>query len=160
MRHRIQPLHPVDVLDIGVGAGTYGLVLRDLCPGVKLTGVEAWAPYVAEFDLHAIYDDLIIADVRHLEVLPRADIVILGDVLEHMTEPDAVAVWQMARAAARKAVYLSIPIIHYPQGHLEGNPFEEHIVDDWTHERVMATFEGIGAHWVGTIVGAYEAATT
>jgi len=160
MRHRIQPLHPVDVLDIGVGAGTYGRVLRELCPGVRLTGVEAWAPYVEEFDLHAIYDDLIIADVRHLDVLPRADIVILGDVLEHMAEPDAVAVWAMARVAARKAVYLSIPIIRYPQGHLHGNPFEEHIVDDWTHERVLATFEGIGAHWVGTIVGAYEAATT
>jgi trans-aconitate methyltransferase len=157
MRHRIQPLNPVDVLDIGVGAGTYGTVLRELCPGAKLTGVEAWAPYVDQFDLHAIYDEIIVADVRYLAALPRADVVILGDVLEHMTEDEAIAVWRMARGAARKAVYLSIPIIHYPQGHLEGNPFEEHIVDDWTHERVLATFEGIGAHWTGTIVGAYEA---
>jgi hypothetical protein len=56
-------------------------------------------------------------------------------------------------------VYLSIPIVHYPQGHIEGNCHEEHVVDDWNHERVLAAFAGIGDSWRGTEVGVYERRT-
>ncbi len=154
---------PASVLDIGVGCGTYGKVLRELDPKPWLIGVEAWLPYVDRFGLTEIYDELVVADVRELFTgrwryrWPRVDVVILGDVLEHMTVNEARKVWAQACVMARKAVYLSIPIIHYPQGHEEGNPFEEHIVDDWSHERVIDTFPGITWHWQGTIVGRYEA---
>lgn len=156
---------PRSVLDVGAGSGTYGKLLRDrdsryaTGPAAFLIGLEVWRPYIGRFKLHEVYDYLIHRDVRTmtLDEWPRVDVVILGDVLEHMTEHDAVRVWNLARAAARKAVYLSIPIIHYPQGAEEGNPFEEHVVPDWNHDRVLATFPGITWHWQGTIVGRYEA---
>jgi hypothetical protein len=152
----IKMQHPRSVLDIGAGSGTYGKLMRQIVPDAYLIGVEAWWPYTVRFKLNEIYDHVIYSDVRNI-VWPRADVVILGDVLEHMSEEDARDVWSAAMTAARKAVYLSIPIIHYPQGHEEGNPFEEHVVDDYTHERVLDTFPGITWCWRGTIVGRYEA---
>ena len=92
--------------------------------------------------------------------LPAADVVILGDVAEHMTAEDASLLWDRASAAARKAVYLSIPIIHYPQGEIEGNPHEHHVVDDWDHDKVLAAFPGISEWWLGSEVGVYERLTT
>jgi hypothetical protein len=157
----IHQQNPQSMLDIGAGSGTYGRLMRNAHPSAYRIGIEAWAPYVSRFRLVDVYDHVITADVRMLEdqQWPMTDIVILGDVLEHMSEKDAVLIWERARCAARKAVYLSIPIIHYPQGHVEGNPYEEHVVDDWTDERVLDTFEGITWKWLGTIVGRYEAIT-
>jgi hypothetical protein len=155
--------NPRSALDVGAGSGTYGKALRDAMPARKpyMIGMEVWHPYIDRFGLPSIYDLVLHRDARSLPLdeWPRADVVILGDVLEHMAEADAVRVWNLARAAARKAVYLSIPIVHYPQGPEEGNPFETHVVDDWSHERVLATFPGITWHWQGTIVGRYEAET-
>lgn len=157
MMGRIMALDPATVLDIGVGAGTYAVTLRKWGVKAKMIGIEAWEPYVERFGLDILYDELHVEDVRTMDPLPNVDVVIMGDVLEHMPTPDAVKVWKRAKAAARRSVFLSIPIVHYPQGAEEGNPFEEHVVDDYNHERVLSTFPGITSCWTGTIVGNYEA---
>ncbi|WP_375499376.1 methyltransferase domain-containing protein [uncultured Jatrophihabitans sp.] len=144
----------VSVLDIGPGVGTYAKLLRDL-PVSRIVGLEAWEPYVTTYRLGEYYDELIIGDARTTE-LPAADIVILGDVVEHMTRAEGVELWRRCAVAARRAVYLSIPIVHYPQDEIEGNPYEVHVEEDWSHDDVLATFEGIGATWRGTEVGVYE----
>ena len=145
---------PVSVLDIGPGVGTYAKLLAG--PNVsRLTGIEIWEPYVHTYRLRQYYDEIIVGDARALD-FPDADVVTLGDVAEHMSEPDALALWDKSAAAARKAVYLSIPIVHYEQDSIEGNPHEHHVVADWNHERVLAAFPGIGAWWLGSEVGVYE----
>lgn len=150
---------PRSLLDIGAGCGTYARPWLGRADRPYLIGVEAWRPYVAKFGLHDLYDHVITRDIRSLNSYewPRADVVVLGDVLEHMTREDAVRVWELARATARKAVYLSIPVVHSPQGHVNGNPFEEHVVEDWTVDKVLTTFKGIDWQWIGTIVGRFEA---
>ncbi len=149
--------HPLAVLDIGPGVGTYAKLLAGPEVG-RITGVEIWEPYVTTYRLHDYYDEVIVGDAREVD-LPSADVVILGDVAEHMTEEDALALWDRAATAAQRAVYLSIPVVHYPQGHIEGNPHEHHVVDDWDHERVLAAFPGIGEWWLGSEVGVYERLT-
>jgi len=145
---------PLSILDIGPGVGTYAKLLAG--PQVKhLTGIEIWEPYVTTYRLHQYYDSIIVADAREVD-WPEADVVIMGDVAEHMDVPDAQILWKKAEQAARRAVYLSIPIVHYPQGHIEGNPHEHHVVDDWNHEKVLAAFPGIGEYWRGSEVGVYE----
>ena len=145
---------PVSVLDIGPGVGTYAKLLAG--PAIaRLTGVEIFEPYVHTYRLRDYYDEIIIGDAREVE-LPAADVVILGDVAEHMTAEEALDLWRRAGEAARRAVYLSIPIVHYPQGEIEGNPHEHHVVDDWKHDTVLEAFPGIDEWWLGTEVGVYE----
>lgn len=156
----IKSRRPRSVLDVGAGGGTYGKLLSLMFDPPYLIGLEVWEPYVDKYGLRDVYDLVIVDDARKFLPMsaPRTDVVIFGDVLEHMIEKDAVALWDMARGLARQAVYLTIPIVNYPQGEVHGNPYEEHVVPDWTHERVMDTFHGITWHWQGTIVGRYEAA--
>jgi len=145
---------PVSVLDIGPGVGTYAKLLAG--PSVhRIVGVEVWQPYVETYRLHELYDDIVLGDVRGVD-LPAADVVILGDVAEHMSGDEARDLWARCADAAMRAVYLSIPIVHYPQHEIEGNPYEVHVEKNWDHDRVLARFDGIGASWVGTEVGVYE----
>ena len=148
---------PLDIVDVGPGVGTYARLLAG--PDVKrIVGIEVWEPYVHTYRLHDYYDELIIGDVR-TAAIPATDVVILGDVAEHMTAAEALDVWQRCAEAARRAVYLSIPIVHYPQQPIEDNPYEVHIEEDWSHDKVLALFAGIGASWTGTEVGVYERRT-
>lgn len=147
----------VSVLDIGPGVGTYAKLLADV-PTSRVVGIEVYEPYVHTYRLRQYYDEIILGDAREVD-FPACDVVVIGDVAEHMTEAEALVLWDKARRSAARAVYLSIPIVHYPQGEIEGNCHEVHIVDDWNHERVLAAFGGIGEWWTGSEVGVYECLT-
>ena len=149
-------LIPSRVLDVGPGAGAYGRLVRQVLAVDVLDAVEAWEPYVERFALLDIYDAVTIEDVRKVTKFDY-DLVIFGDVLEHMSRDDAVAVYELARAQA-KAVIVSMPIIHYPQGEEEGNPFEAHVVDHWHHEDILAAFEGLTEFRLFDVTGVYLAA--
>jgi SAM-dependent methyltransferase len=128
MLDQIRKLAPKTVLDVGAGEGTYlSLAHRR---GQHWTAVESWEPYVAKYELEKRYDRVIRGDVRSIE-WPDVDLVIFGDVLEHMTHADALAVWNEARKHSRY-ILLSIPIVPYPQGPVGGNPYEEHR-STWMH---------------------------
>jgi hypothetical protein len=149
---------PLTVVDVGPGVGTYAKLLAG--PDVsRIVGIEVWEPYVRTYRLHEYYDEIILGDIRQVPI-PATDVVILGDVAEHMTAGEAQEVWRRCAAAARRAVYLSIPIVHYPQHPIEDNPYEVHVEEDWSHEKVLARFDGIGASWAGQEVGVYERLTS
>lgn len=145
---------PASILDIGVGAGTYAQLLRPLLPYVTLTGIEVHEPYVAMFDLDNWYEKLIIGDAREID-WPTVDVVIMGDVLEHMTYQDAAAMWDKARNTARTAVFASLPLGVHPQGAEFGNEHERH-VHSWTHRQFMR-LPGVVGSWRGRVLGCYEA---
>lgn len=139
------------VLDVGTGAGTYAKLL----PGRDMYGIEIFEPYVDRFGLASLYRRLYVGDARTLDY-PRVDVVILGDVLEHVVKAEALGVWAKARDAARVAVFLSLPIYGYEQGEVAGNRHEAHL-HQWSHEEVMCDLPGIAESWQGQIVGAYRA---
>lgn len=122
------------VLDIGPGSGTYGRLLR---PHVDtIIGIEAWEPYIKQFDLTNVYDAVIVGDVRtmppvitHDDEENLFDLIIFGDVLEHMSAAESVYLWKKwAPRSARRGI-ISVPTVLWPQGHVRGNPFEEHVQD-------------------------------
>lgn len=149
------------VIDAGCGGGTYRLQAGPVLPGVHWTGIEAWEPYVARFGLDKLYDRLVVSDLRKVDftALAPADLVIFGDVLEHMTRAEAQAVVARASAVA-PFVLISIPVVHYPQEAVEGNPFEEHVKDDWNHDEVMHSFAGISAFFIHDHIGVYFLTST
>lgn len=125
---------PRTVLDLGIGFGMYGAVVRQwVDQGVRpwrtrLVGVEAWSEYRSPlWDLY----DLIVAD-RIENYLARYsdlfDAVILSDVLEHF-EHDAGE--QLLRSAAQRLnprgrLFVCTPAHFYPQESVYGNDLERH----------------------------------
>lgn len=147
-------MRPATILDIGAGEGTYAKLLRPGLDGTRFIGVEIWKPYLSAYRLTDIYDEVLIGDARTM-ALPTADVVILGDVLEHMTHDEALTLWQRSRTLARQAVFASIPIIYAPQGAVNGNTHETH-VHTWTHTEGLA-LPGVCAAWAGHVIGCYQA---
>ena len=154
---KVRRLAPDSLLDVGAGAGTYARLLAADRPA-RLVALEVFTPYVERYGLHELYDEVLIGDARTTD-LPEADVVVLGDVAEHMSVEEAQDLWQRASVAARRAVFMSIPIVHYPQGELEHNAHEVHVVDDWDHDKVLAAFPGITDSFRGDVVGVYERRT-
>ena len=144
---------PVSVLDVGPGAGAYGKLARSLPSVQRLDGVEAWEPYLAQFGLKNLYDNVYVEDVREREDFTY-DVVIFGDVLEHMTKEDALRIYELARNQA-KWILFSIPIIHLPQGAYAGNPFEIHVHDNWTHEEILDWFPNVERFETFRVTGIY-----
>lgn len=150
---RITAHLPGSVLDVGAGEGTYRTLLDPAPAGSFFTALEVFEPYVREFSLDQLYDKVIVADARYTE-FPTADVVILGDVIEHLEFDDARTVWDKARRAARKAVFASIPLGVHPQGAVNGNEHERHLTS-WTNELVLG-LGGVTASWTGAVIGCYE----
>lgn len=148
------PLAAVTFLDVGAGAGTNLEFYRPWFPNSRWIAVEAWEPYVARFHLADRYATVFVDDVRSLP-LPPVDVVLLGDVLEHMSVEESTEVWCRARTAARDGLVLaSVPLGHYPQGAVNGNPYERH-VSTWTAETVDEHLPGARLVAVNDVVGLY-----
>jgi 2-polyprenyl-3-methyl-5-hydroxy-6-metoxy-1,4-benzoquinol methylase len=132
------------VVDIGPGSGTYIKLIREdarCCVDATWIGVEIWKPYIEEFNLGQRYTQVLNQDVRLVDwAALNPDVVIAGDVLEHMTKQDAIELVDQILAVS-KTLIVSIPIRYMPQDeHAYANPHEAHIKDDWSHEEVLATW--------------------
>ena len=140
------------MLDIGCGSGTYAKMF----PEADWTGIEVWEPYIEEFKLNDLYQQLILADARavNLTRFGHFDVVMLGDVLEHMDKDDAVALLDKARSVA-DTVIVSIPIGHYPQDAYNGNPHEKHITDNWSGQEFIETFGEPTVGYIENEIGVY-----
>jgi predicted TPR repeat methyltransferase len=144
------PFHRI--LDIGAGSGTYINLIKiknRVCESAEWVGVEAWPEYINRFELKDKYSQVINQDARALDwnTLGKFDVAIAGDVLEHMTKAEAVTLVDQILDHCNTLI-ISIPIIHMPQDAVEGNPFEVHVKDDWSHDEVMSTWpEYIQQHY-------------
>ena len=153
---QIAKLSPQSVLDVGPGEGHYLEFIKGFIgKHVKVDGVEVWQPYVEKFNLSERYDELCVKDVRDHDNFDY-DLVIFGDVLEHMSEPDAVSVWEKASRQARYGL-ISIPIVHHPQGAHDNNPYEIHVEEDWSTQKVLEKFHSIVAYKEFRITGVFIA---
>jgi cyclopropane fatty-acyl-phospholipid synthase-like methyltransferase len=132
------------ILDIGAGSGTYINLIKfnnAVCVNADWVGIEAWQNYIDEFQLTEKYNTIINQDARTLDwqQLGKFSVAIAGDVLEHMTKQEAIALVKSILDNCDTLI-ISIPIIHMPQDEVNGNPFEVHVKDDWSHEEVMQTW--------------------
>lgn len=138
-------LAPKRVLDLGVGYGKYGVLLREqlelrhshedrhrgktngFSRVVRIDGVEGFPSYVG--DLHrAVYDSIYLEDI--LEFVNKEweyDFIFIGDVLEHLDKAIAVEkVLPTLVARAAMGVLVSVPAKVGEQGATFGNPLEIH----------------------------------
>ena len=134
--HYATAVKPVRVLDIGVGMGAYGFMLRQFLDVTHerikpetwktvIDGVEVFPAYENPVWSYA-YSSINMGDVR--EVLPKLgeyDLIICADVLEHFPRTEAQ---QLVKDFLAKAPVLiaTTPRFDYPQGAWGGNEAETH----------------------------------
>jgi 2-polyprenyl-3-methyl-5-hydroxy-6-metoxy-1,4-benzoquinol methylase len=133
------------ILDIGPGSGTYINLIKinnNVCSNAEWVGVEAWPEYIDRFQLNEKYDNVISEDIRNIDwnKLGNFSVAIAGDILEHMSKEDAIVLVEKILTHCSHLI-ISIPIIHMPQDAINGNPFEIHVKDDWSHDEVMNTWK-------------------
>jgi len=136
---RIVRLAPASVLDVGCGFGMWGFLCRTYLDvfqerfrpedwQVRIDGLELFDPYIQAHQ-RALYTSIRIADIRAAaETLDEYDLIIAGDVIEHLDKDDAERVLDVLYAKARRALLVNIPLgetgWEHPENH--GNPGELH----------------------------------
>lgn len=121
------------VVDVGAGDGRWGHLLKGKMQ--RLVAIEVWGNYVEHYHLRDIYDEVFIEDAKNFQAWGDFDVVILGDVLEHLHRVDALKLIATLKKTKVK-VFLTVPITHCPQdGMVYDNPYETHL-DQWTHEEL------------------------
>lgn len=147
---------PLSVIDIGPGKGTYAKLLKPFVADTHWTGIEAWAPYINQYNLEQYYNYIVIADARVVdyERIGNSSLVIMGDVLEHMTKFEAIDLINRVKKFTENII-ISIPLWHLDQAPVEGNWFEIH-KDHWEHKEMKDFLsDGLVASIEGAILGYY-----
>lgn len=116
------------ILDVGAGAGKW----RGILPEYTMDAVEAFEGTINHFSLRELYQKVFHQDIMSEFCFDGYDLVIMGDVLEHLTVEDAQAI--LKKISCR--VLIKVPYMS-PQGPINGNDFEIHRQPDLTTE-VMA----------------------
>ncbi len=109
-------IKPKKVYDIGAGDGFYGKVLKHLFDNIYVIGIEKNPIYIKEFNLGNIYDEIINGDIIRLISEIYGDLIIFGDVLEHLEKQDMIDVLEIA-VNNFEYVIVNSPLGFQPQSH-------------------------------------------
>lgn len=121
-----------EILDVGACDGIW----RQLLPEYTMDAVEIHGPNADR--LHG-YRKVFRCDVDGLDY-KYYDLIIFGDVIEHMAVEKAQRVLAYARPRCRDMV-VAVPFL-YPQDAFGGNPWEKHLQPDLTAEIFAARYPG------------------
>lgn len=121
------------ILDVGAGDGKWHFLLREY---EKFDAVEAFQPNLR---LLTAYRRIFHADIKDFKY-NWYDLIIFGDIIEHLTVEDAQAVLEYAKPRCRDLI-IAVPWL-YKQDAIYGNQYEIHIQDDLTPEKFAARYPG------------------
>ena len=120
------------ILDVGFGSGVYGKLLRAFYYQ-NIDGIDVYDKNIHEMGLDKIYDNIFIENILNFH-FDHYDLIIMGDVLEHI-ELEAAQELLLRFMDDNKCstMIISIPY-EYEQGELYGNSHERHLQDKVTEE--------------------------
>lgn len=132
--NEVYRLQPKTVLDLGIGFGKYGPLLREVLDGMHgrcrpaqwgkiLVGYEAHADY--ENPCWSCYNVVWRLDFAARDFVMYFDVALMIDSLEHL-EPERGAAFLEELVQRNKHVIISVPVVHMPQEAVYGNEFERH----------------------------------
>lgn len=124
------------ILDMGACDGKWRKLLYEY---PKVDGVEIFNKNYAYLKAAGIYRNLYFHDARTLQYR-WYDLVIFGDIIEHMTPSDARGMLDYAKPRCRDMI-IAVPFL-YKQGAIYGNPYEVHVQDDLTPELFEERYPG------------------
>jgi len=144
------------IIDVGAGAGVYRHAYQQLLAKgqlqnahVKWIAVEAFEPYIEQFKLTDLYDDVLRADVLEIvDDLPPFDLILFGDVLEHFEKADVTRLLSRVRRLYDPYIVISIPTNYSPQDVVDGNVHEVH-KHYWHFMEVIHACRDVDIHLMG-----------
>ena len=143
-------LMPRSALDIGIGMGKFGFILREVCDwchvlrdGVqrvskekwqsRLDGIEVCSGYITPLQEY-LYDKIYIGPAQEIACkLGNYDLIFLGDVIEHFEKNEGQQLLDILFEKANLGVLIITPVGEYEQNGIEGNPYEKHR-SAWSYE--------------------------
>lgn len=123
------------ILDVGACDGKWRMLLDEYR---NMDAVEIFEPSAEA--IKPLYRRVYCADIYDLEYAPY-DLIIFGDVIEHMSVERAKSVLEYAKSRCNDMI-VGVPY-EYPQGPMYGNEYERHIQDDLTEELFMTRYRGL-----------------
>lgn len=120
------------ILDVGFGSGVYGKLLRALYYQ-NIDGIDVYGQNIEAMGLNKIYDNIFIENILDFD-FNYYDLIIMGDVLEHIElETAKKLLSRFIEGKKCSSLILSIPY-EYEQGELYGNTYERHLQPEVTAE--------------------------
>ena len=123
--------------DVGACDGKWSKLLSGF---LVCDGIEIFAKNIIRHDLMSKYRHIVHGDIRKYQY-DYYDLIIFGDVLEHMTVQEAQEVLRYAIPRCRDLI-VAVPFQWVNRSHY-GNKYEIHIQDDLTPKNVLERYEGI-----------------
>jgi hypothetical protein len=138
------------VLDIGPGSGIYCDLIRQVKPSTDVRAVEIFAPYIDRYKLSEKYNTIYINNIRSTSLSGELyDLIILGDVLEHLSCSEAIDTWNYLKKHT-KFIWLSLPVAPFrpwfrgyghfgqPEADYAENINEKHLYE-WSYAEIIKT---------------------
>lgn len=141
----------IEILDVGAGCGTYALLLGDYFNNIDC--VEVYKPNIERYELNKRYRKAYNEDIRNFKY-EWYDVVIFGDILEHLEIEEAQEVLEYAMKHS-KQVIAAVPY-EYKQGIVEGNEYEIHKQDDLTPKIMKERYPMLKELFRNELYGYYE----
>jgi len=135
----LMKIEPERVLDVGVGFGRWGIIVREFCDvwfsrvpqnewAVHVEGIEAFEQNLASYHKD-FYDVVHIGDAAKLmdRLEGQWDVVIFGDVIEHFTKDEGRRLLDLALERSRYVI-VNVPLgEQWEQEDKYGNEYERHL---------------------------------
>jgi len=147
--HKRSPIR--SVLDIGIGFGKYGFLLREFLDirvnrydrdswQARIDGVEIWGAYVNKLHKY-IYDRIYIGSVMKFSINRTYDLVIMSEVIEHLSKDEGTKL--LNNLSFNLALVITTPQCFTP-GANKGwkNPYEKHLCL-WTVDDLRSIFPNL-----------------
>lgn len=145
----VRTINPKSFLDIGVGFGKWGSLVREYTDiwalNVKkedwvtqIDGIEIYPSYILEHQ-KAIYNEIFIGDALQIVTeLPCYDMVMAGDVIEHQTKLAGYQLISKLRQHTKKILVMSIPIgENWLENAAGENPYDSHLAS-WSWDDILS----------------------
>jgi hypothetical protein len=128
-------MRPNSVLDVGMGWGKWGFLIRgqlDCCRNgaqkqkwtKRIDAIEIFEPFITPLH-HYLYTNIYTIDFRDFQAPTNYDLMIMGDSLEHVTKEEGKEFLQRAMQWSRNII-ISVPGFKDSQGERLGNIHETH----------------------------------
>jgi len=146
-------------LDIACGLGKWGYLVRLGWSGNPdyTVGVDAWRPNLEHVKLRKVYDDLVMADAKHLPFKQTSfNVVCATEFLICLEKEDGFMVLKEAERVANRRVVVSVPNRKTTFGEDDKNPYDMN-VSTWSEKdlkklgyRIVGVGFQVGGHRLST----------